>query len=92
MFFETEQGNSWSIKVGPFRFSWHQLFTSLISLLIVLPFNIIIVTLFRRSKRSLSRDETDESSISTILANFFKTGKIETGKDTVKNFSNSNFK
>ena len=91
MFFETEQGNSWNIKVGPFRFSWHQLFTSLISLLIVLPVNIIIVTLFRRSKRSLSRDETDESSISTIFANFFKTGKIETGKDTVKNLNNSNF-
>ena len=91
MFFETEQGNSWSIKVGPFRFSWHQLFTSLISLLIVLPVNIIIVTLFRRSKRSISRDETDESSISTIFANFFKTGKIETGKDTVKKFNNSNF-
>ena len=94
MFFETEQGkeDAWSIKVGPFRFSWHQLYTSFISLLIVLPVNLIIVTLFRKSKRPAKEilEEKDTTSISNVFRSFLKTGKIQTDKDAVKKFDHSN--
>ena len=96
MFFETERGNvhTWSIKVGPFRFSWHQLYTSFISLLIVLPVNLLIVTLFRRSKRPAKEklEEQDATSIRNVFRNFLKTCKIQTDKNTVKNLEESNFK
>ena len=38
------------VKVGPLKFTMAQVFTSIISSLIVIPVNLIIVTLFRKSK------------------------------------------
>lgn len=38
------------VKLGPLKFTMAQVFTSIISSLIVIPVNLIIVTLFRKSK------------------------------------------
>lgn len=41
-----------SIQIGPLRFTLTQLWISFISTLVVLPVNLIIVTLFRKAKYS----------------------------------------
>ena len=38
------------VKLGPLKFTMAQVFTSIISTLIVVPVNVIVVTLFRKSK------------------------------------------
>lgn len=98
MFFETEATTSrdadrWSLKVGPFRFSLHQLYTSFISLLIVLPVNIVIVTLFRKSRKPVhdTLNESAAGTTSNAFVNFWKTGKVQGDQDTVKDFNNPNF-
>ena len=40
------------MKIGPFQFTMSQLWISFISTLIVLPVNLLIVTLFRKAKYS----------------------------------------
>lgn len=38
------------VKLGPLKFTMAQVFTSIVSSLIVIPVNLIVVTLFRKSK------------------------------------------
>ncbi len=95
MFFETEGARqaeeNWSLKVGPFRFSVHQLYTSFVSLLIVLPVNIVIVTLFRRS-REPPRDTGDEPDKDPVVCtDVFNSARCSGEKDTVKHFENPNY-
>ena len=53
-----------SIKIGPIQFTLTQLWISFISTLVVLPVNLIIVTLFRKAKYSsrIFHSETNDSS------------------------------
>jgi len=52
MFYKADSPNSGkqAIQVGPIKFTLSQLFTSIVSTMIVVPVNVIIVTLFRKAK------------------------------------------
>lgn len=53
MWYKTDSNDadiSQNVHLGPFTFSSQEFFTSLFGSLIVVPFNLIIVTLFRKSK------------------------------------------
>ena len=52
MFYGTEgsEERPVGIKVGPFNFTLGQIFTSLMSILIITPVNLLVINLFKRAK------------------------------------------
>ena len=62
MFYKQEGSSASGIKVGPITFTAGQLFTSIISSLIVIPVNLIIVTLFRKAKIATPKIQPTKSS------------------------------
>ena len=43
-----------AVKIGPFSFTLHQLFISVVTTAIVFPPNLFIVTVFRKAKRKVN--------------------------------------
>lgn len=61
MFYNTAGESDGTIHIGPFKFSWRQVVIGVQSGLIVAPVNILIVLIFRSSKRGTKRKQTYES-------------------------------
>lgn len=54
MFYQSSSKTTSDIQIGPIKFTLSQLYTSFISTLIVVPTNLIIVTIFRKAKGKYS--------------------------------------